>query len=349
VEIYNSEFYNNVANDTPNEEGFSGSSLGIFVNDGEINATIVNNTFAFNKDYGTFSPQNKGTLALRRLSDDNLNILNAEIHNNIFYQNEDSIGKVNINSVGLLDRPTNPINLINFTHNNSEQNNFGTISSGGTVEDNIDLNPEFIDGSNGDFTLLPSSPMIDAGENAQLPSSITEDIAGNTRIDNSFIDLGANESCSISLEITEINGVLSAGVYDSYQWYLDGNIIMDSTSQTYTPSQNGDYTVEVTEGNCIAISDVFTVTDVDTTGIETSIQSEAFTSLHIYPNPTNGELNIDIDEAIHNVKLMNLQGQTVLNNISDKTININHLNTGIYFLEITNQDNLKVIRKIIKK
>ncbi|KIC64528.1 T9SS type B sorting domain-containing protein [Chryseobacterium taiwanense] len=38
--------------------------------------------------------------------------------------------------------------------------------------------------------------------------------------------------------------------YDSYQWYLNGNIITGATSNTYAPLVGGNYTVRVTMGGC---------------------------------------------------------------------------------------------------
>jgi hypothetical protein len=54
---------------------------------------------------------------------------------------------------------------------------------------------------------------------------------------------------------------LSVGSYSTYQWYKDGSILSGATSQGYTATASGSYTVQVTDGNgCQATSPGFMVT-----------------------------------------------------------------------------------------
>ncbi|MDZ7720248.1 MAG: choice-of-anchor Q domain-containing protein [Balneolaceae bacterium] len=58
--------------------------------------------------------------------------------------------------------------------------------------------PQFSDPGNGDFTLMNSSPAINAGNNDALPEGLTTDLAGNARIfdgaaDPDIVDMGAYE------------------------------------------------------------------------------------------------------------------------------------------------------------
>ncbi|AUC85090.1 hypothetical protein CW731_07210 [Polaribacter sp. ALD11] len=68
----------------------------------------------------------------------------------------------------------------------------------------------------------------------------------------------------------------------------------------------------------------------------------------VYPNPTNGIVNIKTDENIKLIEVFNLQGQKAASS-KFKKLNINSLNSGIYFIKITTDKNLVGIKKIVKK
>jgi len=75
-------------------------------------------------------------------------------------------------------------------------------------------------------------------------------------------------------------------------------------------------------------------------------EPEAVRNIRIFPNPTDGIVNLDIDN-IHNeslvISLLNLQGQTVFTRMIRSTGNqvvtdFSHLTPGIYFLRVTGSD-----------
>lgn len=53
--------------------------------------------------------------------------------------------------------------------------------------------PLFVSAANGDLRLQACSPGIDAGSNAAVPSNVTKDLNGNTRIVHTTVDMGAYE------------------------------------------------------------------------------------------------------------------------------------------------------------
>ena len=69
---------------------------------------------------------------------------------------------------------------------------FSNIKGGWPGVGNIDTDPLFVDSANNDYHLLPSSPCIDAGNDAAVSSST--DLDGSPRIQGVCVDMGAFES-----------------------------------------------------------------------------------------------------------------------------------------------------------
>ncbi|MCB0409528.1 MAG: hypothetical protein KDD29_04865, partial [Flavobacteriales bacterium] len=109
-----------------------------------------------------------------------------------------------------------------------------------------------------------------------------------------------NQACILNPVpvIVENSGDLTSSEMGvSYQWFLDGNPIPSSNSQTITPTQDGDYIVEVTYANgCPETSAPFTVT-------LTSINNYILKDFKIYPNPATNQIRIEG----HNIQLNNMQ------------------------------------------
>lgn len=72
----------------------------------------------------------------------------------------------------------------------------------------------------------------------------------------------------------------------------------------------------------------------------TSVESELIGSIYLFPNPTNSELNIKIenDNLPNSIKVLNSNGEIVfernINNQSDLNIETNNLSNGKYFYQL---------------
>src|SRR5690606_11619465 len=76
----------------------------------------------------------------------------------------------------------------------------------------INSDPQFTDTGRGDYRLQITSPAINKGDNASWPSRSSTDLAGNTRIFDDTVDIGAYEYQGI---IPDINGIV----------YVDSTIV----------------------------------------------------------------------------------------------------------------------------
>jgi hypothetical protein len=73
------------------------------------------------------------------------------------------------------------------------------VQDGHSGTGNIDADPLFVDAEGGDFRLQSTSPCIDTGSNDAVPSGVTTDLDGNSRIvdgngdTTATVDMGAYE------------------------------------------------------------------------------------------------------------------------------------------------------------
>ena len=89
--------------------------------------------------------------------------------------------------------------------------------------------------------------------------------------------------------------------------------------------------------------------------ISTSTQNEPLITsrVKVFPNPTQGEFNIQSDEfGIKKVELFDVSGRIVLkkewtNSISNPSLSIQHLPKGLYFLQLDLENNEQVFKKIV--
>ncbi len=151
--------------------------------------------------------------------------------------------------------------------------------------------------------------------------------------------------------ITKNGDVLSVSGAGSYQWYLNGVAITGATAQTYTPLQNGKYTVDVTiNGGCTLPSGEYVYTEITTPD-----PSDMNIDLKAYPVPTDGELNVSFNlplEADFTIKLTNMAGQQMYTEnrsnylgLYTTKIQMGRMANGIYVLTLRS-GNKKFSRKI---
>ena len=83
--------------------------------------------------------------------------------------------------------------------------------------------------------------------------------------------------------------------------------------------------------------------------ITNSINDTAFlANLVVYPNPSNGIINVKSNSNINTITIFNNLGQVVLFNNTKTTIDITNLNNGIYFCKVSDEFGNVGVRKIIK-
>ena len=142
---------------------------------------------------------------------------------------------------------------------------------------------------------------------------------------------------------------LFINVFVSYQWFVDGNIINGATSQYYTPSASGSYTVVVSDTNsCSGVSNMFHF-------VVNSIPSFHSSYFKIYPNPATNNLTITLGSSSQKVEvsITDITGKIIYTTTASETqkidVNTNDYSAGVYAVQIQTADFIETKKLIVEK
>ena len=169
---------------------------------------------------------------------------------------------------------------------------------------------------------------------------------------------GCDSTVDFTLNVTIVDaGVSVSGITitadatgATYQWVDcdNGNqAINGETSQSFTPTVNGNYAVEVTENGCTETSGCEVI---DAIGIS-ELSNGSWVSL--YPNPNNGSFTLELnggDAEEINIEIRNIVGQTVYSTKAQTgnkiQINLENISTGVYFVNVQSVS-LQISKQIV--
>lgn len=130
----------------------------------------------------------------------------------------------------------------------------------------------------------------------------------------------------------------------SHQWYLNGNPIEGATTQTYSPLETGDYSVEVFDGNgCSSISEPYNWLTV---GVD-----EYEIGLEIYPVPFNAVFQIRADVSILSIQAMDVAGRNVYTSSpqsSGVSVDATNWANGTYLIRLETENGL-ITKRVSKE
>ncbi len=113
------------------------------------------------------------------------------------------------------------------------------------------------------------------------------------------------------------------------QWFLDGVLINGATANTFTPTQNGDYTVTMTvSADCEFTSDAYTLLNV-------GVSELALSAIHIANNPVTDLLVVLYNGGVVRYELLSIEGQRISTGQlhgGRNEIDMNGTVSGVYLL-----------------
>lgn len=161
-------------------------------------------------------------------------------------------------------------------------------------------------------------------------------------------------SCNIQSPVITQNGsTLQSGPAATYQWLLNGNPVAGANSQTYTPVQNGVYSVQVTYyNNCPYVSNTINVVSAD---LPDAFAAGAFS---LYPNPSADVFNISFFSAADEtaeLSVCSLTGETILvqtmavkAGLNKQTVTCITMSPGTYLLVVRFSDGQTCAARIVR-
>lgn len=133
----------------------------------------------------------------------------------------------------------------------------------------------------------------------------------------------------------------------TYQWVNcnDYSIIPGATNPTYSASSDGNYALIITQDDCVDTSECinFVLSDFNQT---------YDSDLHIYPNPSNGLVNVTTDVIGGYISIYSIDGKIIKSGIyissKETSIDLSSIKAGTYFLKLKG-DNQEYVERIVIK
>jgi hypothetical protein len=191
--------------------------------------------------------------------------------------------------------------------------------------------------------IFTSSNLVDGDEIVCVLTSSNSCASPTNAASNTFV-MEVNPIPATPM-ISRNDLTLTSSATNGNQWVLNSIDIPGATNQTLLVTENGDYTVRVTELNCT--SEVSAVSPVGDLGL---LSSEMNLQLLVSPNPSTGIFKLQLgNETSGTISVYNVLGAVVfIAPIASNTaeINLNHVENGLYILTVESAEGTGSLRLV---
>lgn len=162
---------------------------------------------------------------------------------------------------------------------------------------------------------------------------------------HSYVDTFVINGVTIIPVVITVEGYTlgTMATYTTWQWYKDGEVIPGATDATYSVSENGEYSVVVTNDGGCTDSASYLISNVRVENIGANNKG-----VQIYPNPARDYIYIQAKQQV-SFTLSGIDGKVILRQVNAKGVILTDLNKGMYFLRVYDgYGNVMHVEKIIK-
>lgn len=114
----------------------------------------------------------------------------------------------------------------------------------------------------------------------------------------------------------------------------DIKVIFSLEDAPNQPVDTAYYHIEINSTNCLS----------------TSVEQQNQEKVRIYPNPSSGYINVEIENAIDAIHILDMSGRTIVNSfaVEPKGIDISSIDSGVYACKIELASGHTILKRIIK-
>ena len=244
----------------------------------------------------------------------------------------------------------------------------GNVFSTGTYKGTVDFRPDTgvynqtpIFNSYSSYILMLSQCKVLTTDYVTVCDSLTwmDGVTYHQSTQSTYFTLPSSTGCDsiicLSLTIPVIDTTVNVnpnGVFGSnqhaatYQW-LDCNngyaALPGDTLQTFTPTVNGNYAVEINLFGCVDTSACMHISNV-------GIEELAGSAIRLYPNPNSGKFILDLgDLRAKEVRILNSLGQEIIaiQDVNSPTFDMD-LKPGFYFAQIRTEKANTTVKFVVR-
>lgn len=169
---------------------------------------------------------------------------------------------------------------------------------------------------------------------------VVTDANGCTASDSSNLPNGLTIDTTVVITGATITSNYPSG---NFVWIdcSDNSIIPNETNFEFTPAQNGNYAAIISFNGCKDTTACHQITEV-------SIAENQDLIFEVYPNPTKGEITINLNSANSIIYIVDINGKTIKTlrvQKSQTVIDLSEFENGIYFIKVKTENDI-ITKKI---